>query len=322
MLIMKFEEIAKWKSKSDFPKLVSKIQELVVRLSNNGETHNRRQLVEYLNESIEGIDVKEGVFIKYLLKEAYESPKSTELIKKAIVNNLKENTGNNKIYNPERIFVSLDCLKYDGNYFLSFDNKIQLLERNANKLKTLEVEESFKASFALTNNIESKEGGFSLTGNTKVNNAYKYALGVRGSYESLIAKYEGIKDVNLNLISDFVYLRNELLLMREDLMGLITDFFGNNIKNNNPELFDFDAVEWFDFEKAWGNLDMYFNKVDENLKSFKILHKQHMQSISSSGSVYAKNTFNTLSAKSKSNNLSKNDVKSALATAAVGFAQG
>ncbi|WP_452228321.1 MULTISPECIES: hypothetical protein [unclassified Lacinutrix] len=314
-----FEDITKWNLKSLLPEVIRQIHELVIKLSTNRVIYNRRQLVDYLNENIEGLDLKEGILLRYILKEAYIKASHSKTVQDGIINNLIENNSNDSIYSPNRLFVNSASLTYDGDYLKNFENKIKLIENNSLEIRGMDVVNILNQSYQSALEVTKKEE-FSLTGNTKVENAYKYAVDVKKGYINIINKYDEIKDVNLNLISDFEFLRNELKLLRTDLIDLLIDLFGDSIKNNEPDLFDFSEVEWIDFESTWENLNLYFSQIEQNLQSFKNIHDSEMNKLGESGLQYGKQAFNNLKKKNKSGGLSTGDIKGELAGAAISMA--
>ncbi|WP_159023481.1 hypothetical protein [Formosa sp. L2A11] len=314
-----YKEITNWKNKYFQAELIKQIHQLVITLTNSKTIYNRRKLVDFLNEGNNDLNLKEGIILKYILEEAYKRASHSKLIQDGIVKCFIENIGNDSIYNPNRIFINTDSLNFEDNYLDKFDNKIKLIENNANNVRSIdfidELNQTHQKSLQITRKDE-----FSITGSTKVDNAYEYASSIKQGYENIINKYNEIKDINLNLISDFEFLRNELKLLRLDLINLLVDLFGDSIKVSEPELFDFSRLEWMDFEDTWGNLNLYFNNIDQSLESFKILHEAQMNKIGDSSMNIGKNAINNLNRKSKKGSLSTKDIKGELAGAVVGMA--
>ena len=314
-----FYDISKWDSKNALPLVIRNIHELAIKLSGSKEIFNRRQLVDYLNYNIEGLDLKEGILLRYILKDAYLKASHSKVVQDGIVNYLFENNSNDSIYSPNRLFVNSSSLSYDGDYLKNYESKIKLIEKNSSEIQGMDLINILSHSYQKALEVIKKEE-FSLSGNTKVENAYKYAVDVKQGYVNIINKYDEIKDLNLNLISDFEFLRNELKLLRTDLIDLLIDLFGDSIKNNEPDLFDFSDVEWVNFESTWENLNLYFSKIEQNLQSFKNIHESEMNKIGESGLQYGKQAFSNLNRKSKSGSLSTGDIKGEVAGAVIGMA--
>jgi hypothetical protein len=289
-LIMNLNQITIGNSKEHYNELIKTIQELAIQLSQNNKTLNRRSLVSYLNSKIENLNLKEGSFIKNLLRDTYEESQYSEAVRKAIVSRFKENLGNDNIFNPERVQVNCNSLDFTDNYLIEFQKKIHLIEKNTGLLENLDSVNIINNALSETNDIK-EEDVISITGGSKVESAYDYANNIRLGYKKLIDEYELIKNVNLNIISDFEFLRNELRLLREDLIQILIDLFGNKIKQTNPDLFNFEKVEWYDFEDTWSKIDLYFSILNKDLETFHHIHDSQMNQILSSGSQRGKDIF-------------------------------
>ncbi|SNR58409.1 hypothetical protein [Lutibacter flavus] len=317
---MSYEKILMGNLRIHYPGLVKTIQELAIQLSKSGEILNRRGLVSYLNLKYDDLDLKEGLFIKNLLKDAYTNSLHSKTISDAIIYNFKENIGNDRIYNPDRIFINCSSLSFTDEYQMSFSNNVNLIEKSIHLIKD-------NNSVGVINNLlksneEIREDEvFSITGSSKVDAAYKYGREIVSGYKKLIEEYEHIKDLNLNVISDFEFLRNELKLLREDLIQLLIDLFGDRIKQTNPDLFDFNSVEWLDFEDAWEKIDLYFLSLNKDLEIFDEAFNAQMKTLLNTGLSSGKKIFdNTLNTFEKSGAISKKDIKGKVSGAIVGLA--
>lgn len=317
---MSYEKILMGNLRVHYPELIKTIQELAIQLSKSGEILNRRGLVSYLNLKYEDLDLKEGLFLKNLLKDAYTNSLHSKTISEAIVYNFKENIGNNRIYNPERIFINCSSLSFTEEYQMSFINNVNLIEQSLHLIKDTDSVGVINGLLKSNDEVIEEEV-LSITGSSKVEAAYKYGREIVSGYKKLIEEYENIKDLNLNVISDFEFLRNELKLLREDLIQLLIDLFSDRIKQSNPDLFDFSNVEWFDFEDTWEKIDLYFLSLDKDLEIFDEAFNAQMETLLNTGLSSGKKIFdNTLNTFEKSGTISKKDIKGQVSGALVGLA--
>lgn len=312
---MTHTEIIKQNADDINNKLVDAIIKKAQQLSLDSEIINRRMLVDHLNTVLQ-INLKEGLYIKKILKEAYLKSSYSSSIQKAIVNNILDNNGKNSVFSPVRVEQRVEALDIkDPQLDL---NDFKLIEQETNTVK--EIDGTFEIQ-AIQKNIEvlKPEKELSITGKFKVEAIKDHAFNIKKEYQKIIQIHEKVKDINLNLVDDFDKTRNKLKLMREDLLNLLIDLFGDKIKNSEPELFDLSKINWENFEDRYGKLDTYFSSINENVEIFKEAHQQHMSAISQSG----KNEFNNFLSKTSSladaGKLDKSKLKGTAATAAVGF---
>ncbi|MCG8858357.1 hypothetical protein [Tenacibaculum finnmarkense] len=296
-------------------KIVDAIIKKAQKLHVDSAVINRRMLVDYLNETLH-INLKEGLHIKQLLKDAYVKASYSSSIQNAIVNNIEDNDGRNKVFNPERVeqrVIALDIQNPQIDL-----NDFELIEHETELVKQVDGTSEIQA---IQLNIETlkptKE--FSLTGKFKVEAKKDHAFKIKDEYHKIIKTHQKVKDINLNLVDDFAKTRNKLKLVREDLLQLLVDLVGDGIKTKEPKLFDVSKINWESFEDSYGQLKTFYEDVNKKIKTFENSHQQHMGNIYQSG----KNQFNSFLSEatnlSNAGNLNSKNLKGAAGGAAVSF---
>ncbi len=273
-------------------------------LSGKNTFLKRRNLVAALNKKHQGLNLSDGLEINHLVKMSYDT--SSSLIQKSIVTYLKENLGNDSIYDPEAIYPVHDALDFSDSYSIKFKLNYQIIENNTKKVNNDSSIQAVELAVDTTSKLEYKRANFLGIGNA--DNAKEYAQNVLKGYEEMIIEYDKIKNINLDLIDDFEVLRNQLKEQREDVIQLILDLIGDRAKVQHPELFDFSSIDWTEFEDTWQKLEMHYEKIERNHQEFLNVVDFALESFGSTLSSSSKNSFNTLSKISKKRQLDKNDL--------------
>ena len=167
-------------------------------LAQSQEILTRRQLVDYLNQTHD-LSLKEGTYINDLVKEAYEQTAYSPTLQEALVNNLYQNDGKNKVYNPKR--VSTKPQVTDLSHPNVNSENIDLIKNQIDEVNKIDGIALIKNQQNEINGLE-REGVFSITGKDKVESYKKHAFKIKKGYEKLIFSYYDIKNSNLDLISD------------------------------------------------------------------------------------------------------------------------
>lgn len=292
--------------------ITKKAQEIVV----NPEILNRRELVNFLKNKL-GIELKDGPYLKYLLKAAYDKNSFSPSLQKVIISNFIENEGLNSIYDPRRVednIYTLDLSKPD----LQFDH-FNLIKNQSQELIKVDGVGEIQG---IRNEIDKlkPEATISISGESKVEAYREYTNKLKERYENMISTYEWVKNINISLISDYEALKNRLKIIREDLINLLIDLFGDQIKVQEPELFNFSDINWKTYDDLYPKLDLYYNTINERIATFRDLHEMEMQNILDSGSANIKSFLNQANKFAKSNQFaSTSQIKGLAAGAAANF---
>jgi hypothetical protein len=296
-------------------KLVDAVIKKSQQLSSDSEIINRRMLVDYLNKELQ-VNLKEGLYIKGILKEAYLKSSYSKSIQDAIVHNILDNDQKNSVFNPNRVQQRLEALdisepKIDLNDF-------ELIEQEVNDVQKVDGTSNIQ-TIQKKINILKPEEEFSITGASKVDAIKKHAFRIKNEYKKIIQEHEKVKDINLNLVDDFDKTRNKLKLIREDLLSLLIDLFGDQIKSSEPELFDVSKINWESYEDSYDKLETYYSSINNNIKTFKDVHQEEMGKISTAGKDEFNKFLSKTSSLSNTGKLNKSNIKGAAAGAAANF---
>ncbi|NRR92970.1 hypothetical protein HSX10_15450 [Winogradskyella undariae] len=264
---------------------------------------SRRALVSLLNEKHDDLNLADTIEFNALVRLSYEM--SSNIVQEAIVETIKENIGNDAVYNPKRLYSSNHVSQFSNNEKDSLTKKVKLLKSNATEINNEDSKTRIETTLVSTQKLEFKK---EFLGIGNADSAKKYAKKVLEGYEAMIGEYDKIKNVNLNLINDFNILRNELKCERDDVVQLLIDLFGNRAKQQYPELFDFDQIEWLDFENSWNELNLSYNKINEQHQEFLNTVDVALNNFGNSVSAESSEAWKNLSSISKKRDLNKGDL--------------
>lgn len=124
---------------------------------------------------------------------------------------------------------------------------------------------------ALTNLI----GNLALSSEAnQTNRLMKQVVGVAGldrvkgeaqelfeKYSQVIDYYDNAKGSVLNVISDFSLVRERVAESYRTFASMLTDIFGDSIRAVDPNLFDFDKIEYLDINSMMKNMELAYNKL-------------------------------------------------------------
>ena len=106
-----------------------------------------------------------------------------------------------------------------------------------------------------------------ISGNSAVVKIQKEAGILFGGYTNMVNCYETAKMEIKNLTKNFVYLRNDIMSVYRDYATALIDIFGDSIKSIEPELFDFERIEWIDVKGMLDNTQLEYSKLSESCSS-------------------------------------------------------
>ena len=106
-----------------------------------------------------------------------------------------------------------------------------------------------------------------ISGNSAVVKIQKEAGILFGGYTNMVNCYETAKMEIKNLTKNFVYLRNDIMSVYRDYATALIDIFGDSIKTIEPELFDFERIEWIDVKGMLDNTQLEYSKLSESCSS-------------------------------------------------------
>lgn len=280
----KNEYLSELIGQADKKLIFSEVQNLIIELERDGNTLQRRELVNHLNNKFPHLNLLESIGVNRLLKECFHSISYSSSLQKSLterfVNDFFNDEDTSYLFDPEK--VSLESINFrlenDKSVFAELDKAFQIIDSSNLKISDKDPIYDLQSIESDLRNIRAEEV-FSITGRSKVEEKYKEAVKVYENYKNLIDRYDIIKNELLSLFSDFEQIRNSLKLIREDLMNTITDFYGENFKKTNPEIFDFASVKWIDFEDINQNLELSFNNINNTCQTFSEFYDKTYSSL-------------------------------------------
>ena len=270
--------------------------------TNKPKQISRRHLVSLLNEKHENLNLADTLEVNELVELSYEIHSS--IVREAIVETIKENLGNDSVYNPKRIYPSNQVSQFSNKEKDGLTAKFNLLKSNATEINNEDSKTKIDRVLETTRELKFKK---EFLGIGNADSAKKYARDVLSGYEMMIGEYDKIKNINLNLVNDFLILRNELKSEREDVLQLLIDLIGERAKQQFPDLFDF-QIEWVDFENLWKELALSYNQINEKHQEFLSVADAALDDFGNSISTESSTAWNNLSKTSKKRDLDKGDL--------------
>lgn len=135
------------------------------------------------------------------------------------------------------------------------------LERGDRSISTLERLVSVNANEGRSSAASDVMG--TIVGSQGAAAVQKEASGIFSHYSEMIGGYQDARNVVSSLISDFTMLRSQIVDMYRKYSAMLVDVFGESIKAVDPQLFDFDKLEWLDTHGMMQNIGLEYEKVSE-----------------------------------------------------------
>ena len=214
-------------------KKLKKIYSLAKEIYNKEATFTRTDVAFELKEF--GIS-NDSIEVSKLIYDAYVHYDNNEFIRKAFLNN-----------DLTRTIVE----EYQINFLLDEGNEEKAFELIQKSIGNIEDLVKAMSSFLGVSDKEltskmSENIILSITGSRKAMNVKEKASVIFDRYTKTIDYYEEAKDSIKSLTVDFVFLRERVLELFYQHVFALIDIFGDSIKVIDPELFDFDRIEWLD----------------------------------------------------------------------------
>ena len=113
------------------------------------------------------------------------------------------------------------------------------------------------------------------------------ATTVFNGYSGLVGRYDDAKHQVKYLMADFVKLRGQICdVYRRQAMALV-DAFGDAIKAVEPQLFDFDSVEWLDVQGMLQQVKLDYERIAEKCSALMSdISESFSQSLQNASSSY------------------------------------
>ena len=102
-----------------------------------------------------------------------------------------------------------------------------------------------------------------LVGSKGVADVQKEASDIFSRYSEMVGGYEDAKVQVMSLVSDFMMLRAQICEIYRRYSMMLVDVFGDSIKSVEPQLFDFNRIEWLDTAGMLKDIKLEYDKVIE-----------------------------------------------------------
>lgn len=218
------------------------------------ETMNRSDLAyELRNYGLDG----DSFELNKLVFEAYSFYNNSRAIRDAFVNM----DSNDSIVSSYLLYNTLD----KGNH----NDVKKMMEITLSKTETSLSTLREQLDENLSERIISVSASVAnvISGNSAVVKIQKEAGVLFGGYTEMVNCYETVKMEIKNLTKNFVYLRNDIMSVYRDYATALIDIFGDSIKSIEPELFDFERIEWIDVKGMLDNTQLEYSKLSESCSS-------------------------------------------------------
>lgn len=232
-------------------KVLKKIYSLAKEICDKETTFTRTDVAFELKEF--GIS-NDSIEVSKLIYDAYILYNKNEAIKEAFFNN-----------DLTRTIVE----EYQINFLLDEGNEEKAFELIKKSIGNIEDLVKAMSSFLGVSDSEltSKMSGniiLSITGSRKAMNVKEKASATFERYSKTIDYYEEAKDSIKALTVDFVFLRERVLELFYQHVFALIDIFGDSIKVIDPELFDFDRIEWLDTSAMKNKVKLEYDSLNRS----------------------------------------------------------
>lgn len=235
----------------DTKKLYQKIKKIAEEQQRDSSVMSRADLAYELKQfGIQG----DSLEINKLVYDAYVYYKESPVIRDTFV----EMSSNVPIVSTYKLHSALGQANYDSVKTLMQ----QTLDKTAQSLTTLDnqifenmTEQAVKVAAGMMNVV---------TGNSAVVKIQKEANVLFDRYTGMVNGYEVAKNEIETLTKNFVYLRDEIVSIYRNYAAQLIDIFGDSIKSVEPELFDFDAIEWMNVQGMLKNTQLEYSRLSES----------------------------------------------------------
>lgn len=228
-----------------------KIYALAKEISDKKTSFSRTDLAFELKEF--GL-TNDSIEVSKLIYEAYKHYNNNEAIKNAFLNN-----------DSARSIVE----EYHINYLMDEGSDEKAFELIRESIGSIEDLVKAMSSFLGVSDKEltskmTEDIILYLTGNKKAIDVKKKASIIFDRYTQTIDYYEEAKNSIKSLTVDFVFIRERVLELFYQYAFALVDIFGDSIKVIDPELFDFDRIEWLDTSAMKKKIKLEYDSLNKS----------------------------------------------------------
>lgn len=233
-------------------KVFKKIYSLAKEICDKETTFTRTDVAFELKEF--GIS-NDSIEVSKLIYDAYTHYGNNEFIKKAFLNN----DLTRYIVEEYQVVHSFN----DGNEedaLILMQTSIDNIENHVKSMRIFfDIPNEARLNLKMAEKIS-----LAITGNTGVKDVKENAKIIYDRYSKAINYYKNAEDSIKSLTVDFIFLREHLLDLFHQYSFALIDIFGDSIKVIDPELFDFNKIEWLDTSAMKKKVNLEYNLLNKS----------------------------------------------------------
>lgn len=228
--------------------ILEKINELAQKLAKSKSSFTRADLAYELKSY--GI-VGDSAEINRLVWAAWVKYNNSPEIRKAFTNN----AGNQYLADQYKITAAI----MDGNT----SNALSIVHKELRETDTaLNVLSDALEAIATGVAVATSSKAMSvISGTSGIENIQKEASAAFASYSELVNCYEAARCNVQETVSAFVELRSDIISLFKKYVLVLTDIFGDSIKVIEPQLFDFNKIEWIDVQGMLKQIELQYTTI-------------------------------------------------------------
>lgn len=228
----------------------TKIYQIATELEAAGSAYTRADLAYELKDY--GVK-SDSIEVSKLVWEAYVAHNYAPAIQKTFLDNDRKNY----------IVNQYSLLSYIGDnnvdqIFKTLYNRLKENDQFLYQLSQLTDIQLTPSQQVAINNIKNR-----IVGTKGVIDVQNQAEGLFKQYSNLVETYDDTKTGITTLIADFTYFRGEILKIYKKYALTLVDIFGDSVEVIDPQLFNFDSIEWLDVHSLFKNIELHYNQLSD-----------------------------------------------------------
>lgn len=232
--------------------LYSLIKKVADENIKEGKTISRADLAYVIRKEMH-TECEDNAKFNQLIYNAYIKLGQPESIRKAITTNdgtesIVDQYKLNDQLNTFNIETSFEIIKNDADRAL---NSIEEATKSVSDVLKIELAKNATDVYSW------------LQGTSGISTIKEKSSTLMQNYAKMIDSYTNAKNGVRTDIHDFVQLRSSINSQYMRFATSLIDIFGDGVKVINPELFDFDSIEWIDVSSLKKDKELEFYKLDE-----------------------------------------------------------
>jgi len=226
--------------------MIKKIKTIADELAKNGSTFSRADLAFELK-------MTDSVEVEKLVWNAYTNYYNDKNIANAFI----ANDGSMTVVDSYKVAASL-AVDDTNKTFLIVKNDLKNAEQELHNLQN-QIDATLQMKIMAT---ASSVSDF-LSGTSGVKNAQQEAAAVFKNYSNLVDYYIQAKSCIRNDVADFTDLRTDITMRFQKYSLALVDIFGDSIKVVDPQLFNFDSIQFLDAAAMLKQAELDYNVIAE-----------------------------------------------------------